>query len=54
MKKIFTSIAVALLSVSAVSAGSLAPTSIPAFPGAEGFGRYTTGGRPLPPSPSPS
>lgn len=45
MKKIYTSIAVALLSVSAVSAGSLVPTAIPAFPGAEGFGRYTTGGR---------
>jgi len=45
VKKIYTSIAVVLLSVSAVSAGSLVPTAIPAFPGAEGFGRYTTGGR---------
>ena len=40
MKKFFT-----LIAASAISVAATAQDQAPAFPGAEGHGRYTTGGR---------
>ena len=44
MKKIFTLI-LSLISLTSVALAEVTATAVPAFPGAEGFGRYTTGGR---------
>ena len=43
-KKLFM-MSAAAIALSAVSASNAVADNLPAFPGAEGFGRYTTGGR---------
>ena len=43
--RLFSKLALLVLMLQAVAMPLAAQTDVPAFPGAEGFGRYTTGGR---------